>query len=1119
MKDKKYFIAIVSTFFLTTITWAQPVVKIWEEPLTLPTYRLDSPDLNPMFYTHESYQGAEKRIYPYPIQDKVTDIREDKTYNVLYLENDYIRLSVLPQIGGRLFSAVDKTNNYEIFYHQHVIKPALIGMLGAWISGGIEWCVFHHHRNTTLMPVDYTLAENPDGSKTIWFGEFERRHRMKWIIGITLYPDKSYIEAKVLLFNRTAFPHSILYWANVAVHVNDDYQIIFPPSVQVATYHSKNDFAHWPISNEVYRGVDYKGVDLSWWKNHPEPVSFFAWDLKEDFFGGYDHGKQAGVVHVGNHHIVCGAKLWEWSPGPFGRMWDKILTDTNGPYAELMAGACSDNQPDYSWIKPYEVKTFKQYWYPVRGIGGFKNANINAAVNLQVEPNSIARIGFCTTSQYSDARVLLEAGDKLIFEQQINIAPDKPFAREVAVPAGTKETDLKVSLLLSSNETLISYQPVERKHNPELPQVVKPPPAPGDVKSVEELYLTGLRVEQIHNPRVDPCAYYEEALKRDPGDSRTNTILGINYNKRAMFEQAEARLRKAIERISAEYTRPGNTEAYYQLGLALVAQGKFDQAYQAFYRATWDYAFHSAAYYQLAELSCRKRDFTCALEQIDKSLSTNALNTKALGIKAAVLRKLGKPEQAKQIVSGVIAADPLDFLAINELYLAESALGLKAGAEKILADLTTKMRGEVESYLELAVDYGSCGLWDEAIEVLLHPVKNKMDFAGTYPMVYYYLGYFYQQKGNAAEASKYYSLAAKMPSDYCFPFRLESIEVLNSAIEHSSSDAKAYYYLGNLLYDLQPDRAVSLWEKSRAIDGSFAVVHRNLGWAYYRTKADLSQAVASYEKAVACNSKDPRLYVELDYLYEVGNVSPKKRLALLEGNHQTVVKRNDSFLREIMVLVLVGRYDEALDFLANNHFHVREGGGEIHDVYVDGRLLRGLRYFESKKFNEALKDFLAASEYPENLSVGRPKNDRCAPQVAYYIGTAYEALGDAKKAAEFYQKATDQKGTSGWPETRYYQGLSLRELGQKDAANKIFEELIDSGRQKLSQKPQIDFFAKFGEQQTEAARQADAHYVLGLGYLGKGMLDEAGTEFEEAVKLNVSHVWARAQLDKLKHKL
>jgi tetratricopeptide (TPR) repeat protein len=784
---KKYFLVTVFVCFLITIALGQSSVRVWEESLVLPTYRLEPPDLNPMFYEYESYQGAKKKIYPYPFQDGVTNIRQEKTYKALYLENDYIKLSILPELGGRLFSAVDKTSNYEIFYHQHVIKPALIGMLGAWISGGIEWCVFHHHRNSTNMPVDYTLAENPDGSKTIWFGELERRHRMKWIIGITLYPDKSYIEATVKIFNRTAFPHSILYWANVAVHANDDYQVIFPPSVQVATYHSKNDFSHWPVSNEVYRGVDYKGVDLSWWKNHPEPVSFFAWDLKEDFSGGYDHGKQAGVVHVGNHHIVCGAKLWEWSPGQRGRMWDKILTDADGPYAELMVGAYSDNQPDYSWIKPYEVKTFKQYWYPVRGIGGFKNANTNAAVNFELKSDNITKIGFCTTSQYSDAKVLLKAGNKSILEESVDISPARPFTREVTVPVGTKEEDLKVSLISSSNETLITYQPVERKYNPELPEVVKAPPPPKDIEHIEQLYLTGLRLQQIHNPRVDPYAYYEEALKRDPGDSRTNTILGINYTKRAMFRQAEQKLRKAIERISAEYTRPGHTEAYYHLGLALRAQGKFDEAYDVFYRATWDSAFHSAAYYQVAELSCRKKDFTSALEQIDRSLSTNAMNTKALSIKAVVLRKLDRFPQAKQVAMDVIAIDPLDFLAMNELYLAESGLRSKTRAKKALADLTKKMRNEVESYLELAVDYGNCGLWDEANEVLMRPLKNKMSFASTYPMIYYYLGYFYQQKGNTSEASGHFSRAAKMPTDYCFPFRLESIEVLNAAIKNNPS--------------------------------------------------------------------------------------------------------------------------------------------------------------------------------------------------------------------------------------------------------------------------------------------------------------------------------------------
>jgi tetratricopeptide (TPR) repeat protein len=345
---------------------------------------------------------------------------------------------------------------------------------------------------------------------------------------------------------------------------------------------------------------------------------------------------------------------------------------------------------------------------------------------------------------------------------------------------------------------------------------------------------------------------------------------------------------------------------------------------------------------------------------------------------------------------------------------------------------------------------------------------------------------------------------------------LESIEVLNSAIKHNPSDARAHYYLGNLLYDLQPEKAIEQWEKSRAIDDSFAIVHRNLGWAYYRTENNIPKAITCYEKAISCNNKDPRLYVELDRLYEVDNVSLVKRLALLEKNHTTVVKRNDSFLREIMLLVLVGRYDEALDFLANNHFHVREGGGEIHDVYVDGLLLRGLKHFKNKKFNNALSDFHRASEYPENLSVGRPKNDRRAPQVAYYLGTAYEALGDADKAAEFYEKAAGQRVTSRWSEARFYQGLSFSKLGQKDKAEEIFDELIDAAKEKLSQEAAVDVFAKFGRQQTEAARKASAHYALGLGYLGKGMPDKAKAEFEKAVKLNVSHIWAKAQLPELK---
>ncbi len=347
-------IAILLCFQI--LAQSNQTVKVWEESLTLPTYIVEDPDVNPMFFNSQSYQGASRVIYPYALRDNITNVKEDRMYKALYLENEYMKVCVLPEIGGRLFSATDKTNGYEIFYRQHVIKPANIGMLGAWISGGIEFCVFHHHRASTFIPVDYKITQNDDGSATIWIGETEPRHRMKWTLGISLYPGKSYVEVDGRLINPTENINSILYWANVATHVNEDYQAIFPPSTDFAVHHAKNSFSHWPVTQEAYVGREYykDNIDASLWKNHPQPVSFFAHQIKEGFLAGYDFGKNAGTMHVGNRHIVTGAKLWEWGPGPYGSMWDsEVLTDSDGPYAELMAGAYSDNQPDYSWIKPY----------------------------------------------------------------------------------------------------------------------------------------------------------------------------------------------------------------------------------------------------------------------------------------------------------------------------------------------------------------------------------------------------------------------------------------------------------------------------------------------------------------------------------------------------------------------------------------------------------------------------------------------------------------------------------------------------------------------------------------------------------------------------------------------
>ncbi|MCP4256015.1 MAG: tetratricopeptide repeat protein, partial [Planctomycetes bacterium] len=463
---------------------------------------------------------------------------------------------------------------------------------------------------------------------------------------------------------------------------------------------------------------------------------------------------------------------------------------------------------------------------------------------------------------------------------------------------------------------------------------------------------------------------------------------------------------------------------------------------------------------------------------------------------------------AAQTALKALDFDTLDFWAGYELSLAKKAAGHRRDSKKALNALKVKSRAEVQSYLEIAVDYSNCGLWDEAIECLsvLLDSNNK---ARRNPMVNYYLGFLHQKKGNTQKASTHYRIASKMLPDYCFPFRLETIDVLNSAINKNPSDALAPYYLGNLLYDHQPERAIKEWEKSRDLDDNFSTVHRNLGFSYARMDNNIPKAIDSLEMAIASDKKDPRVFYELDLLYEAGAAAPQKRLKLLEDNHSTIAKRDDALSRQIALFVLLQKYDKAIELLAGRNFHIWEGGGHIHNIYVDAHLLRGQKKFDSKRFREALNDFEAALEYPENLNVGRPRRDRRTCQTFFFIAIAHEALGDNQKTQEYFEKSASVEVRRS--EFSYYKGLACKKLGQNDKAREIFDELIVSAKPG----PAVTFFAKFGEKQAHNIKTANTHYLLGLGYLGKGMQTQAKDEFKKALELNINHLWARVHLSKL----
>jgi tetratricopeptide (TPR) repeat protein len=581
-----------------------------------------------------------------------------------------------------------------------------------------------------------------------------------------------------------------------------------------------------------------------------------------------------------------------------------------------------------------------------------------------------------------------------------------------------------------------------------------------------------------------------------------------------LFKKAEDHFRVALKRATLNYTHPRDGEAYYYLGLALRFQDRYDAAYDAFYKATWSHAFHTAAYHQLAELDCLQADFATALAHVDRAIGTNTWANRLLNLKSAILRHMGQPLEAQRLSSSVVAADPLDLWAASELQLAHSAQGMVERAADDLDTLRKRMRGDVQCYLELAVDYGNCGLWNEAIGVLSLAADSGEEGLSTFPMVYYYLGHYHDRKGEREEASRYLARAGEMPANYCFPFRPESIEVLRRACERNPNDARAPYYLGNLLYEHQPEEAIREWERARELDDAFPTVHRNLGVAYSQVRHDADEAFRSLRQAIACDDQDPRLFFELDVFAEAAGVPAEHRLELLRTHHTTIVNHNDAFTREVILLTQLGHYDEAIRYMRSHHFRKWEGVGNIHDTYVDAHLLRGRQHLKAGRHEQAVRDFRAALEYPENLEVARPYHGGRDCQVYCLLGRAYEASGEAGKAELSYETAASlQVGHRA--ELRYYRGLALRKLGREEEAIRLFDELLEVGKEQLEQTEATDFFAKFGEQIRRERRMANAHYLMALGYSGKGQRTEARAACERALELHENHLWAQVQFSDL----
>jgi tetratricopeptide (TPR) repeat protein len=821
----------------------------------------------------------------------------------------------------------------------------------------------------------------------------------------------------------------------------------------------------------------------------------------EDFHGGYDHKHKAGLVLVADHHTAPGKKQWTWGNHPFGYAWDRNLTDDDGPYIELMAGVYTDNQPDFSFLAPGETKTFSQYWYPIREIGPPHKANRDVALSFETSTHE-ARIGVCATQAFPAAKVRLQSATGQIAQWQVDLKPGSAFLEVAQLPAGIKESELSVVVESRDGHALLRYTPTPAAKQ-EVPRAATEPGLPEEIQSNDQLYITGLHLDQYRHATRHADLYWREALRRDPLDSRCNNAMGSWHLRRAEFREAEKFFRQAIQTLTLRNPNPWDGEAFYNLGLALRYLSRDQEAYAAFSKAAWNAAWRSAACLALAELDAKRGEWNASLEHLESSLRLNTENLNARNLSVVVLRKLDRGGEADSLVKQTLALDPLDSWA---RYLAFNSL---PSGNQMLFDL--------------ALDYTGAGLYTEAVELLGRTDRDARD--GSVPILLYALGHIFLQLGDTAAAKRTYSEASIAPPDYCFPSRLEEFVVLQEAVSANPEDARAAYYLGNLLYDRRRHReGIALWERAARRDPSFSIVWRNLGIGYFNVLGDEGLSRSAFAKAMQADPGDGRLLYEQDQLWKRLGEPPERRLTVLEKCSELVHLRDDLSVELASLYNQTRQYQRALSLLASRRFQPWEGGeGLALGQYVRANLALGRQALAQADSLAARRLFEAALRCPENLGEA---THLLADQsdVYYFLSAAFEAEGDHASAQQWLERAAGLKDTfeemsvQPFSEMSYYHALALQQLGRAREAEELFGSLLAYATALAGEVAKIDYFATslpsmlLFEDDLQKRNTVTATFLGAQAWLGLGDSDKARELLHEVMVLDRNHARAADML-------
>ncbi|MEA5457082.1 DUF5107 domain-containing protein [Sinomonas sp. JGH33] len=1084
-----------STIRLPEIPSAQAALPVaaWEEPLTIDTYEPEEPDGFPAFLNNRVYQGSSGRVYPLPFHERISHEKRPHAWRAVHLENRWIRVVILPELGGRIHIALDKVSGKDIFYRNNVIKPALVGLTGPWVSGGVEFNWPQHHRPATYLPTCVAIERDDDGSVTVWCSDHDPFARMKGMHGIRLNPDSSRIEARVRLYNRSETRQTFLWWANVAAAVHDDYQSFFPPDVAYVADHAKRDVTRFPAPDSPYYGIDYaaavdpndpKSGRLDWYRNIPVPTSYMVTDTDAEFFGGYDHRDRVGFVHWADRTVSPGKKQWTWGNAPFGWAWDRNLTDGDGPYVELMAGVYTDNQPDFAFLAPGETKTFSQYWYPIREIGPAHIANDRLAVHIDASGLAV-QVGLAAAEALGAVDVVVRRG---VYQHTERVVLTPETSPRFAARLGNSPEPVRISISRDGVEILEGTTESGHK-NGGRPRTAIAPPQPSDVATIDELVHIATYLQQYRHATRSPEPYWDEVLARDPEESRATLALGILAYQRADYARGAELLKVSTARRTFWAPTPDDGQAHYMLGLALSRLGDEHGAREALGRASWDAALATPARYALAKLCLRAGDDRKAQDLLAQVRAADPNHTQSANLLAAIALRSGDGTTVEELLDDVLERDPLD------------AWALDLAGDPLIKDSTV--------LLDVALEYSSAGFTDRALAVLdrceFLLSRQALGQVNVGPLISYHRARILSLAGREKAALEALKATDAHDARHAAPSRLDDVDAIRHALALRPDEALARALLGDWYYHVGREKdALAEWRAGIAVanDLSLAVrLHRNLGIGTYNVERTPDTAAEHYRTALVLDGGNAKLLYEADQLALRQKATAAERLAVLERHPQLIGSRDDLTVVYANLLLDVGRIAEARGRIVSRAFQPWEGGeGQVLAVW--DRLCLAEAREALAEGNPVLAEATIRSALlpPDNLGEGRHPLANTA-ELHLVLGDALEAIGRTDEAHAAWERAAGEvadfeKMAQAPYSVRTIHAIEARyRLGRDADAEDLARGLEEWVEGYAVQEASVDFFATslpsillFREDPNDA-RDAEVETIRGqLAHLRKAVL-------------------------------